>query len=137
MKMLVRLFSLMLVVILCVPTVGYAEINLSNYSLDELITLKSQITSEITARTAEKNSVVVPMGEYIIGIDIPAGIYTLTINSTSSMITIYSSEKKIVGSYALIKSNSNTVGRIELQDGQRIEIDYGPIIFSPYKGLSF
>ena len=140
MKMPARMFSLFLVIALCVPLVCYAEINFSNYSLNELIALKTQITSEITARTAEKKSVLVPMGEYIIGVDIPAGIYSLTLSSdiTYAMISIYSSEKKLIGSYALLESsNRNTVGKIEFQDGQRIEIDYGPIMFVPYKGLEF
>lgn len=134
MKMPVRVLSLVLAVILFVPIVAHAEIDLSEYSTTELIILITQANTELFSRENAKFSV--PMGEYIIGVDIPAGTYTLTIEGLVGNIAMYSEDGRILDSY-LLMDGRDTVGKVELQVGQRIEISNGPITFSTYKGLGF
>jgi len=52
-------------------------INLDSMTFEQLIELREQITKEITNRAEWKN-VYIPAGFYEIGVDIPAGHWTLT-----------------------------------------------------------
>lgn len=57
---------------------SYAEdIDLSSLSYDELITLQSKLSLEIMQRP-EFKAVKVPPGAYKVGVDIPAGKWTIT-----------------------------------------------------------
>lgn len=138
MKKPIRLLTMIMVLLLAFTGTAVAEINYDDYSVEELIALKTQITEEITARTKSAKSVSVPAGKYIIGVDIPAGTYTLTFKGNySTVISIYSWNGDILDYYLFMVGGSDTVGKIELQEGQQIEIATEPIIFSPYKGLGF
>lgn len=54
-----------------------AEVDLQSMTFDELVELREQITAEITSRP-EWKEVTVPAGIYEIGVDIPAGHWTIT-----------------------------------------------------------
>lgn len=72
-----KLLILALVLFL-VPAAVHAELtDLSAMSFDDLITLRDAVNAEIKSRP-EWKQVVVPVGEWIIGVDIPAGYYSIS-----------------------------------------------------------
>lgn len=128
---------LVLLLFISVPLGVTAErIDFSGLSLDALIMLKTWINEEIAARTQNGKEVYVPMGQYIVGSDIPCGTYTIT-NKDSYMVGV--SHLSSTGEYIKVHavSGNNCIGKIVLQDGERIDIQYGPVYFSIYKGLGF
>ncbi|MBR4428835.1 MAG: hypothetical protein IKS78_05710 [Clostridia bacterium] len=89
--------------------------------------------SRLEART---EPFVVPVGEYIIGEDIPSGAYTLT-SSEDATIYIYKDGSVIYydDSYSCEKP-LYTIGKVSLRDGMKIKVRYCEMTFSPYRGLS-
>lgn len=85
----------------------------------------------------EQKEVTVPAGSYTIGSDIPAGTYTIVAapSAVMSMITVYGPS----GGMDTVQtvSGDTHIGKIELKDGQRIEIVGSSVIFKPYAGLGF
>jgi len=118
------------------PAVASGKIDFSDLSLDALIMLKTWINEEIAERTKEEKKVCVPVGEYIISADIPAGVYTVTNESSLvSQVSVYAETGQLVTIYSMKEKES--IGKITLQEGQFIRITYGPVYFSTYKGLGF
>lgn len=70
-----RLFAI-LAALLMLTTSAFAEIDLSGMSYEELINLSEQVKLEIWKR-AETKGVTVPAGYWEVGVDIPAGTYTI------------------------------------------------------------
>lgn len=142
MKKSVRLLSLALVLLLAFTGAAVAEteaeqVNMfREYSTEELLAMKIMLETELASRTDAKDfKVTVPQGRYIIGIDIPAGTYTLTLKGLSGLITYFENGESI--DVHLLTEDHDTVGKVELYNGLQIEISYGPIVFTPYKGLGF
>lgn len=134
-----RLFALVLVSILMFCSVATAEsIDLTSLSFEELIALRQEIDLLLFASDEYKN-VPVPAGDYVIGEDIPAGVYTLECDGGYAMITVYSNASKDLMSMGACHSvgGGETVGKIELKEGQIIEIEMGTITFKTYTGLGF
>lgn len=133
-----RLFALILVVLMMFCSAASAEgIDLTAMSFEELIALRQEIDLLIFASDEYKN-VSVPAGEYVIGEDIPAGTYTLD-SDGMAMISVYSdASKNIMGMVAAhTVGNGETVGKIELKEGNVVEIQFTSIIFKTYAGLGF
>ena len=121
-------FLSILIVLLMICAVAFAEINLSSLSVDELIKLKTSIEKELIDRGAVK-SANVPAGEYIIGTDIPAGSYSIT--TKQIMATI------VFGDFNMyIATPDSPVGKVTLKDGQTFECS-AAITLTKYAGLSF
>ncbi len=134
MKNVYRIITLFLAIHFSVLSAASAEtINLSNLSYNELLELRQQVDFAI-AQTREWKQVIVSPGEYIVGIDIPAGSYTVDLCGSLANIEVYSDGKRIHG-HCLTKSDR--VGKLPLQDGQIVRIEYGDMLFTPYKGLGF
>lgn len=89
---------------------------------------------ELQHRGFAQGEVVVPMGEYIVGEDIPAGTYTLTPYDTLTDIEVYSNDKR-VHNHCL--TSKDKIGKLQLLDGQIVKIKYGSMVFAPYNGLGF
>lgn len=127
-------FSLLLALLL-LPMSGMAEssMDLSGMNYEELIDLKAQIIKEMMTRD-EFEGVDVPIGQYTIGEDIPAGVYTLCMadNALMGMIKINDYDESYV-----LSSENDTVGKIELEDGDTVEITIGAMTFKKYMGLGF
>ena len=74
-----RTVVIILALMLAVASVGFCmaegSIDFSNYTLDELIQLKAELTEEIGKRPGGEK-LVLGSGQYKIGGDLPAGIYT-------------------------------------------------------------
>lgn len=113
---------------------------LSNYSDNYLKVLIAVMQIELRNRGFSQGEVVVPMGEYIVGEDIPAGAYSITLAEIDSVpmsiITIRSESGKVEGHYYLMKE-TDIVGKVTLKEGQTVEISSDSVTFAPYIGLGF
>lgn len=118
-------------VLVMMPCMAMAEIDLSGLSVDELIALRTQIMSELFSR-GEIKEAKVPAGEYIVGEDIPAGAYTVT---TSSMMLMVAVDDGMSAIHTLM--NGDSIGKLVLEDGQKLQINGGAAVFSVYQGISF
>lgn len=71
-----RIISILLVLVLLIPCIAFADIDLSGMSYDELVALKDQINLAIW-NSKEWQEVTVPQGVWKVGEDIPAGTWTV------------------------------------------------------------
>lgn len=135
----VALFLVLLMVTSSItPAVASERIDFSNFSLDELILLKTWISGEITERTKDDKVVYVPAGIYIVGMDIPCAAYTITgvtNKSYSVTVSVYNGNDERI--YCEFLDNGEQIGKLELQVGQYVKIQDGAVEFSTYKGLEF
>lgn len=114
------------------------SIDLSAYSESELISLKESIYEEMLARGMIK-SAIIPQGKYAIGIDIPAGTYTVTTEANRNWVefAVYSDSEYTNKVWSTIPSVNNPIGKIELEDGMYIEIVRATMTFTVYNGINF
>ena len=127
MKKIICLF-----LILCmVPVIALAD-NFSKMSYNELVNIFRSIALEIMSRP-EWKEVTVPTGDWIVGIDIPAGYYSIR-PVKYGYIKIKDTKGSLYFSDAM--DEGETIGKIELLDGYSIRIE-DPFIFSAPKGLDF
>ena len=85
------------------------------------------------ANVAEPKEFNVPAGKYTIGVDIPAGVYTVTDGGGMFGAVI------VIGNYESVYPvmQGNTIGKLELVEGETIEVQMGSVKFSEYKGIGF
>ena len=76
-------------------------------------------------------TVTVPVGEYVVGQDIPAGVYALSANGEGT-IWLYESESSQSYNDSFHVNPDYAVGRIELKDGMKIQINRNAIDFTTY-----
>lgn len=122
-------FISIVLVLLLVPSFAFASLDLSTYTADELIELKSLILRELIER-GDLKEVKVPAGEYVIGSDIPAGEYSVDASSAAVMLTVNEYET------LHFLSSTESVGRLVLRDGDKLSLS-GTCLFSIYTGLNF
>ena len=132
-----KVFVLVLVLILLsVPlyTALATGVDLSGMTNDELTAMKQQVDAEMLERGIAKTAILLP-GEYIIGSDIPAGTYALSINSEDpgyGRYWLYADQeafiKRVVDEAVLTVSgemiNSDGPVKVTLIDGQLLQIEY-------------
>ncbi|MBQ9008350.1 MAG: hypothetical protein IJ088_03345, partial [Clostridia bacterium] len=73
-RMTIALFILLLTITLSIA-MAEGSVDLSGYSLEELIEMRSSLTEEISSRPGGEK-MVLGAGQYKIGEDLPAGVYT-------------------------------------------------------------
>jgi len=136
-----KIIVMLLLVCLSLPLTVTADVSmpdLTEYSTEDLIALKTLIAQEMLERGIEKQATV-PIGKYIIGVDIPAGTYTLKPAKSGFTIHVYPNVNK-TGTYDYIYGefvkSTEYIGKIELPEGQVLEIDAN-VIFTVYTGISF
>lgn len=131
----------------CLAAPARAEIDLEGMSLADLVRLRDQITAAMWA-SDEWQEVTVPPGVYQVGVDIPAGHWTLKCaeGSTYNWASVeYCREldetgKKSTGKswYTQIKVEGSEASveavetDIDAKEGFYIIIEYGSVIFTPY-----
>lgn len=119
--------------------VAVAEfVDLSAMTFDELAQLQKAIIQEMQSRD-EFKSVWVPQGIYIVGEDIPAGIYSFSASDFAA-IEIYSGDSSEIHNYEdgySLGAEDGKVAKYELKDGYYVEISFGSVLFETYTGLSF
>lgn len=144
---------LLVLALVLVGCLAFAEVDLSGMSYDELVALKDQINLAIW-NSQEWQEVTVPVGVWKVGEDIPAGHWTITVapdgptnwayisigtalDQTGKAIDImateyyYSEGIKLAGSDAI--PNLEQID-YELNDGAYVIVDYSDVIFVPYAG---
>lgn len=112
-----------------------SALDLSSVSDDELMKLPAQITAEQIARGLVK-SADIRAGKYRIGTDIPAGAYVIKNNGKYSMnIFVQNAFGEYTYNLALWSTGEET-GRIELNEGDILDIN-GDIILSVFTGITW
>lgn len=123
-----KILSLVLILMLAFPMLVLAEIDLASLSSDELIELQTQIQGELMNR-GDIKSANIPAGEYTIGVDIPAGVYSVT-SPSYGMIVVNDFD------LSYFVTIEDPVGKLELNDGDAFSVG-GPIVLTTYTGISF
>lgn len=131
-----KLFIMLMVIALAMPAAALADLpDISGLSHDELIQLNYQIQLRLFSEQLV-NGVEVPPGTYIVGEDIPAGSYRLETKGQSVNYILYDGNKKIIGSGIAGKAfDTMIIGKLVLDEGTLIEINYASFTFYPYAGL--
>lgn len=131
-----------------------AEIDLSDMSFDELVELKSKINLAIW-NSREWQEVSVPRGVYQVGVDIPAGHWTVRVAKGQRWAYVswgdkLNDEKEGISYGGKRASVNNLIGNpnhkyfesdggqaeysFEVYDGEYIVITYADVVFSPFAG---
>ncbi len=132
-----KIVALLLALMLCLGSFpAFADVDLSAYTQEELISLRDLINQELLKRGIEK-AVEVPPGIYIVGEDIPEGTYTITTYASSWFCSLNVSDRSgkrvFYGSF----NDGEKIGKLVLENGYTVEIEYENAVFSPYQGLGF
>jgi hypothetical protein len=148
-----RLISVVLLLIM-VSCACAEDIDLSGLSYAELVALKDRITLAMW-KSEEWQEVTVPIGLYIVGIDIPAGHWSIKTNQANCTVKVSDkvekSQKAVDYSYNgfyydQIIHDKIAYGKyfeegkdieeidVILYDGLYVEIEWGAAIFTPYTG---
>lgn len=132
-------FLAVLLILVCITGFSAAEESLKNLSIDQLRKMIQMINAEIVSRPEWKEATV-PGGEWVVGVDIPAGTYSITPVSSSSLILIW---RKAIDNYSNngLVFNQNVkqkdpIGRIVLEAGW-IFTNSNAVIFTPPVSLGF
>ena len=106
-----------------------AEFDFSSMTNDELIALRLSVFQELMDRGAVK-SATVPAGTYTVGVDIPAGDYS--ISTSQIMVTV------VIGNYdqLYVVTPDNGVGKVTLKDGDTFQVT-STVLLTKYAGLTF
>jgi hypothetical protein len=92
-------------------------------------------TTVSTSITIDKE-VTVPVGTYIVGEDIPAGNYTIRCAEDDCFsFDVRTATGKLV--FSEFVYSGDHIGKVILQNGNKVEIEFNAVIFAPYKGLGF
>lgn len=126
--------ALVALVLVLLPVLSLADIDLSGYSTAELIDIRGQILIELRER-GDLISFEVPVGYFVVGVDIPAGDYYVTPTKRSTIVSVYSDDS---GSDFLWYGSVDSGGRMRatLTDGQMIEVAIDPAMFKTYTGIT-
>lgn len=146
MKRFLCFISILLALVISVPVLVSAETDdpFAEFTTEELVMLKSLIEEALAQRgqgvgeaaeqTMQKD-VAVPVGKYTVGEDIPAGTYTIISSDRLAYVTVYSASGKRLSSDGI--DDGATIGKLVLENGQLVEVEYAAVVFSAYKGLGF
>lgn len=137
-----KLIAVILILALMLPAASLADLpDISWLTNEELMELNHQICLKLFSEKLI-NGVHIPIGVYTVGEDIPAGSYQVKLenNQNTSLISINyindEGEKNVSGSFAIGDLyGAYEVGKMTLEDGQIVEIDFAPAVFFPYSGL--
>ena len=138
-----KLIAILLVLLMIAPSACAENIDLSSLSFDELRTLQTRISQELTKRP-EWKEVPVPAGIYQIGVDIPAGDWCIKCgkseygfisvsygSGTNESGTEVSVPCEYIGMIDAKPDDSKvTFINIKLKEGYYISFDYGSAIFT-------
>lgn len=105
--------------------VSAADLDLSGYSIEDLLELRKQITAELSEKGyAEK--VVIPNGLYTVGTDIKAGRYVMSGDGKGNGVSAYIYENQAAyedRDKITIYAEDDEEELIDLSDGQLVYFD--------------
>lgn len=128
-------FFLVIIVLCCFTVTIMAEdIDLSKMTYDELVELNRTLAKEIMSRS-EWKEVEVPAGQYTIGVDIPAGWYSVRPKSSWDSVYLrwYPNPDNDYWDYVRI---TDKLAKFEFYEGMRIYTE-DTAIFAPPIALGF
>lgn len=128
-----KLCFIVLCIVLLVPVFGVAvnDVDLSSYTVEQLIEFKDAIIEELLSRD-EYSGTEVPVGKYVVGEDIPEGDYTVKGLQYMCIVNINNYDQVYT-----VSSSDPYIGKIMLKNGDVIEITMGSSLFMKYAGLGF
>ena len=107
---------------------------ISGLTFEQLLVLRQEITAEIMSRP-EWKEVEVPAGTWVIGEDIPAGVYSIKNTKGLNVVRVEDGDGRVAGLYKTF-DDDELYGRVELEDGCVLTCYY-PLIFAPPVSLGF
>lgn len=139
-----KLITVVLILALLMTSAALADVpDISGLTKEELVELNQQIGLKLFSEKLI-NGVHIPIGVYTVGEDIPAGSYRVKLenNQDNSVISLNyiddEGKKRVSGSFALGDIyGAYEVGKMTLENGQIVIIDFAPVVFFPYSGLLF
>ena len=126
-----RLIAVLLV-FLFVCTVATADApDLSDLTYEQLVALQHYFTAEIMSRP-EWKSITIPAGDWLVGVDIPEGTYSISCDH-SSLVDIWENG---VGNYSGLRfnntvSNDSPYGKVELRTGWYFQTSDSVVLAPP------
>lgn len=122
-----------------VPALGETTTILSDYSDEMINTMLAMLQAEKIRRFGEPFTVY--PGEYVIGLDIPAGIYRVDrVKGDSKFFVFFSAETAAANVPDLDywidndKLGTSVIGKITLREGYILSLG-ATVTFSPYEGI--
>lgn len=146
MKKLISLLCVFVLVLALAPAAFAVDLNGMSY--DELVALKDQINLAIW-NSAEWQEVEVPQGVWEVGADIPAGKWTIkalpeadtylkvgtSLQDGGTSVNFKKTQRIKDAGYRDYDPNSDiTSWTYDFKNGEYVQIDYGPAVFTPYAG---
>ena len=148
-----KLITIILILALALPALALADLpDISGLSFEELTQLKKKLNLAIW-NSKEWQEVVVPVGVWKIGEDIPAGKWTISAGSENSDVDtfiLYCSDLDRAGLeadaggsvyfYQMLENKASNAGwypksvDINCKEGLYIIVKQGPALFVPYTG---
>ena len=127
-----KLFIFALVLALLAVPLAHAE-DYASMTDEQLWEANKAIQAELWARSITKDGVTIPQGEYIIGEDIPEGVYRIAVpeggwSATLKMSTESGEEKRFA------VSDDGPIGKLDLTGYKYISFS-SAVIFYAYTGL--
>ena len=130
-----KLLSVLLLILL-VSSAALADVpDFSDLTFDQLVALQHYVTMEVMKRP-EWKEVTVPSGQWIVGVDIPAGTYSIKPTGGGGYLRIYDN-KGHLGTSGGIRNDEDIIGKVYLKDNYMVEIEDGSLIFAPALSLGF
>lgn len=137
-----KIIAVLLILWLLIPSALGEGIDLSKLSYDELTALRRSIEAEIMSRP-EWKEITVPAGEWEVGVDIPAGSYSIEMatNKSGNLLVWgkakndYKSNGGLLVNISIVPDN-RVIGKINLKGGTILDITCA-VIIRPVKGLGF
>lgn len=141
-----KLLTLFLILVLVIPAAVAEDIDLSALTFDQLVALRARCQMEMMTRD-EWQEVTVPAGLWKIGEDIPAGHWVISgdftvkglVDTGISYGDKLTKDGKVDWMHSTVFqghtfTKANPSVDIVLEEGFYLEVNYGPVIFTPYTG---
>ena len=120
-----KLISIVLIALMLISVACSEGFDVKSLNDDELSALNKKIQAELFSRHAAGDGIPVPPGQYVVGIDIPAGRYQIIVNEDvmAETIDIYQNSKDKYGKkYWLGSLYGGTTANVNLADENILEI---------------
>jgi len=134
-----KLLTIILTLALILPAISLAELpDISGLTDDELLELQHQIQLKLFSEKLVDGVKVSP-GVYMVGKDIPEGEYRIEYITENkySLATFSAYREKPFFSFSSVLgfTGPTEIGKIELTDGIKVEIESDSLYFFGYSGL--
>lgn len=133
-----RILVLTIAITLLIITPAIGEIDLQSMTDDELAALNQQIQTELFNRHAAGTGVLVPVGYYVVGEDLPAGRYQVIASEDDAVVTfevLYDLKRDFGNTYWLGSVYGGTTANITLKEGYALRVNSKAITLRLFTSL--